>query len=423
MSTFFFFAFLLLVVSLAVLLYGLVKPVNLGSNPVDVNVEIAKENKQALEHALASGELTQESFDVELQQLESALAKNISAAPTTAPKSRGQSLATWVAAGLLILGIPLAAGLLYLQLGTPEAINALAHNQQLQQQAAVEPSAEQSMPPLAELLPNVERRLQENPDDIKGWKLLGRSYLMTGNFDKAVTASRRALELDNQDPDILAQLAESVAMQQEGDMQGEPIKLTNAALTINPDHQQSKWLSAIADQQQGEHRSAIEKFESLLPAAQSDPRSLQSINEMLAVSKAAVGDEATTTAPADTSETAGSTGSSIRVKATLSESITTNLPDTTSVFIYARASSGPPMPLAVAKLQLKDLPIEVTLDDSMAMVSGMTLSAFSDVVIGARISPSGNAIRQAGDWMGETAGINVGAQDDAVLVTIDKQVE
>ncbi|MEE9333217.1 MAG: c-type cytochrome biogenesis protein CcmI [Granulosicoccaceae bacterium] len=413
MSTFFFFAFLLLVLSLAVLLYGLTKPVNPGCNPVDVNVEIAKENKRALEHALASGELTQEGFDVELQQLESALANNISAAPTMAANSRGQ----WAAAGLMILGIPLAAGLLYLKLGTPGAINAMAQKQQ----ATAEPTSTEGMPPLAELLPNVERRLQENPDDLKGWKLLGRSYLMIGNFDKAVAASRRALELDDQDPDILAQLAESVAMQQAGDMQGEPIKLANAALALNPDHQQSVWLSAIADQQQGEHRSAIEKFESLLPAAQSDAGSLASINEMLAVSKAALGEAAPATAKPTTAPAVA--GSAIKVRAVLSASIAPNLPDTTSVFIYARASSGPPMPLAVAKLQLKDLPIEVTLDDSMAMVPDMTISAFSDVVIGARISPSGNAIRQPGDWMGETVGVKVGSQEDAVLVTIDKQVE
>ena len=414
MSTFFFVAFLLLIVSLAVLLYGLTKPVNLGSNPVDVNVEIAKENKRSIEQALASGELTQEGFDVELQQLESALANNIAAAPTTAANSRGQ----WAAAGLMVLGIPLAAGLLYLKLGTPAAINAM---EQRQQQAAAEPSAPEGMPPLAELLPNVERRLQENPDDVKGWKLLGRSYLMIGNFDKAVTASRRAFELDDQDPDILAQLAESIAMQQEGEMQGEPIKFTNAALALNPNHQQSTWLSAIADQQQGEHRSAIEKFEALLPSTQNDPRSLQSINEMLAASKAALGEA--TTATAQAAATPATTSSSIVVRAELSASIAPDLPDTTSVFIYARASSGPPMPLAVARLQLKDLPVEVTLDDTMAMVPGMTISAFSDVVIGARISPSGNAIRQAGDWMGETTAIKVNSQNGVVKVTIDTMVE
>ncbi len=404
------------------LLYGLTKPVNLGSDPVDVNVEIAKENKRSLEHALASGELTQEGFDVELQQLESALANNISAAPTTAANSRGQ----WFAAGLMVLGIPLAAGLLYLKLGTPQAITAMAQQQEqqlVQQQAATEAGATNTMPPLAELLPNVEARLKENPDDLKGWKLLGRSYLMIGNFEKAVAASRRALELDDQDPDILAQLAESIAMQQEGEMQGEPIKFTNAALALNPNHQQSTWLSAIADQQQGEHRSAITKFESLLPAAQNDPRSLQSINEMLAVSKAALGEAAPATAQASEPTVAATAGSSITVKATLSDSIAPNLPDTTSVFIYARASSGPPMPLAVARLQLKDLPVEVTLDDSMAMVPGMNLSSFADVIIGARLSPSGNAIRQPGDWMGETAAIKVGTQDEAVTVTIDTQVE
>ena len=415
MSTFFFFAFLLLMLSLAVLLRGLIKPVNPGSNPVDVNVEIAKENKQSLEHALATGELTQESFDVELQQLESALASNMNAAVFTVARSTVVNRrAQWAAGGLMVVGIPLAAGLLYLELGSPDAINALT-----QQQATAATTSTEGMPPLDELLPNLESKLQENPDDIRGWKLLGRSYLMVGNFEKAAEASRRAFALDDQDVDVMAQLAEAVAMQQQGDMQGEPIELANAALALNPDHQHAKWLSAIADQQQGKHRSAIEKFAALLPAAQSDPQALQSINEMLAVSKAAMGEAAPATAQANTPVTAVST---INVSAELSASIDPNLPDTTAVFIYARASSGPPMPLAVAKLQLKDLPIEVTLDDNMAMVPGMTLSAFNDVIIGARISPSGNAIRQPGDWMGETAAIQVNSQDDVVKVTIDTMV-
>jgi len=419
MVTFFLLAFLMLVISLAILLRGLIKPANSGSNPVDVNVEIAKETKRALEHALATGEMTQESFDIELQQLESTLASNISAAPTTTSNTRGQ----WVAAGLMLVGIPLGAGLLYLKLGTPAAIDALAQIQEQQQeQQAI---AQEGMPPLDELLPNLEAKLEENPDDLKGWKLLGRTYLMVGDFDKAAVAARRALELDGNDADLLSQLAESVAMQQRGGMQGEPLELVTKALAINPEHRHASWLSAIADQQQGEHKKAIAKFEALLPGAQDDPRAAQSITNMLAVSKQALSETTASnenTAQAQTAP-AASGNAELTVTATLSTGLSHDLPDTSSVFIYARASSGPPMPLAVARLQLKDLPATVKLNDSMAMMPNMTLSSFADVIVGARISPSGNAIRQPGDFMGETDSINVSTQDATVNVIIDTQVE
>jgi cytochrome c-type biogenesis protein CcmH len=407
MSLFFFLALSLLLLTLAILLRGLLgSNINAGSDPIDVNVEIAKENKKALEQALKTGELTQESFDQELSQLESTLASNITAATNKKANSKGQ----WFAAALIACGIPLSAGLLYLNIGEPGAITAQAQ----QPAPSTEPNAE-GLPPLAELLPNLESRLQENPDDVRGWKLLGRSYLMVGQFDKAAEATRRALALEDTDADTHAQLAEAIAMQQQGDMQGEPIALVNAALAIDSNHQQATWLSAIADQQAGDHKSAISKFEKLLDATNDDPNAQQSIREMLSVSRAAINDSTTTEAP--TSE------ASIVVSAAIADSITLDMPETTTVFIYARASSGPPMPLAVSRVQLKDLPINVTLDDSMAMVPGMTLSSFDSIIIGARISKTGNAIRQPGDWMGETDPVAVADNEQPISVTINSQVE
>ncbi len=410
MSLFFVLAFLLLAISLAILLRGLFAgSPHAGSNPVDVNVEIARENKQALETALSTGEMTQEQFDEELLQLETSLASNIKAAPQKTTNTRGQ----WFAGALILLGVPLAAGLMYLKLGEPAAITAVN-----QQQASAAAGNTEAMPPLEELLPDLERRLQENPDDVRGWKLLGRSYLMVGQFDKAAEATRQALSIDAHDPDTNAQLAEAIAMQQQGDMRGEPTRLAKTALAIDPNHQQATWLAAIADQQSGEHQAAIEKFEKLLPGTAGDANAQASINEMLAASRAALGESTT-----DSSNSSEAAGVVLSVKAELSADIAVDLPDTTPLFIYARASNGPPMPLAVARLQLKDLPAEVTLDDSMAMIPQMTLSAFDSVVIGARLSPSGNAIRQTGDWMGETDAVSVSSQTDPVTVVIDTQVE
>ena len=91
-----------------------------------------------------------------------------------------------------------------------------------------------------------------------------------------------------------------------------------------------------------------------------------------------------------------------------------------TVFIYARASQGPPMPLAVSRVSVSDLPTTVTLDDSMAMIPDMRLSAFPSVTIGARISPSGNPLAQSGDWFAEQNDIPV-EETGSISLTIDTQ--
>ena len=83
-------------------------------------------------------------------------------------------------------------------------------------------------------------------------------------------------------------------------------------------------------------------------------------------------------------------------------------PDDT-VFVFARAAQGPRMPLAIVRKQVKDLPFDFTLDDSTAMSPQMKLSNFQQVVVGARISKSGNAMPQPGDLQGISSTVSLGA--------------
>ena len=105
--------------------------------------------------------------------------------------------------------------------------------------------------------------------------------------------------------------------------------------------------------------------------------------------------------PADGTPATGEQKSS-KVRVSLASALKAQATPEDTVFIFARAAAGPPMPLAIVKKQVKDLPLEVTLDDSMGMVQGMNLSAFDRVVIGARISKSGQAMPQSGDLQGLT---------------------
>jgi len=239
------------------------------------------------------------------------------------------------------------------------------------------------------LLPRLESRLLETPDDVEGWRLLGRTYLTTSNFDGAINALERAVALDDQHTDTIASLAEAIAMQKGGDLSGRPLELVSDALAIDEYHQQSVWLLAIGAQQVGDHAEAIEQFDRLSNLVVGNQEALTTIRQMRLTSEQALG---------ITVETV-----SIQVSVDISEEAKSAVTDTDTVFIFARAQSGPPMPLAVARHTVNELPITITLDESMAMIPNMTLANFPDVVVGARVSASGNAIAEPGDWFAEVS--------------------
>jgi cytochrome c-type biogenesis protein CcmH len=88
-----------------------------------------------------------------------------------------------------------------------------------------------------------------------------------------------------------------------------------------------------------------------------------------------------------------------------------------TLFVFARAASGPRMPLAIIRTSVSDLPLEFTLDDSQAMNPQMKISRFNEVVVGARISKSGQAMPQSGDLSGQTGAVKLGSED--LKITID----
>jgi cytochrome c-type biogenesis protein CcmH len=121
-------------------------------------------------------------------------------------------------------------------------------------------------------------------------------------------------------------------------------------------------------------------------------------------------------AAAPTGEAAAST---VTVEVSLAEPLWPKANVNDTVFVYAKAASGPPMPLAVKRAKVGDLPIRVTLDDSMAMTPAMRLSSFPQVIVGARISKSGQATPQTGDLEGQSSPLAV-ADTPQVSVTIDR---
>jgi len=387
MIVFFVLATLLVVLTIAAMVSSAIRQSSdTQSDQLQTNVDIAREHRQTLEAALRDGGIDQAGYDNEMSRLEESLATDLERQSAAS----GSNKSAWVVGALIALFLPIASGALYLQLGSPDAVDTDARHQLAL--AAQQSQQGENPPALDELLPNLEAKLEANPEDRDGWKLLGRSYLTLGNFSSAKNALMRAYDLDANDPDLLAMLAEA---------------------------------SAMATQQAGEHASAIEQFVALRSTVLGNENAMASIDELIAVSRQAMGDTATASSSTSTennssSEPTEAGTASLTVSVALNEVAATNTSPQDTVFIYARASNGPPMPLAVARLSVADLPATVTLDDSMAMMPAMKLSQFPNVTVGARVSSTGNAIASTGDWFNEQEDIVVN-QTDKVDLLIDQQ--
>ncbi len=407
MITFFILAACLVVVVLLLLLPTLTKN-HYSADRREINVAIARAQLADLAQKQSDGELAQEEFAREKQRLETDLAQALSGDQERTRETSGR-WAMWPMAAF----VPVLAGAVYLQVGTPDAIdpaNRVAETVQAQQ-----------TPDMREVVSRIEARLQEDPEDATGWFMLGRAHMTLGEFGDAVPAIRRAHELTGDNPEIMVRLADAIAMSQGGSMAGEPEPLLVKALAMQPDNLQGLWLLGIAQNERADYAAAITTWEKLLPLLSEDPRSQQQIRQLIT-------DAAQAQSTASDSEVSGTDATptvesgSLQVEVSVSAELVADLPPDTSVFVYAKAQQGPPMPLAVARSTVSQLPLSVTLSDADAMMPAMTLSAFDQVVVGARISLSGDAIAQTGDFFGEVSGV-VRGESAPVRIAITQTVE
>jgi cytochrome c-type biogenesis protein CcmH len=214
---------------------------------------------------------------------------------------------------------------------------------------------------------------------------------------------------------------------------GQPTILLTAALELDPNYQQALWLAGFAAAQKQDYLAAIDywqRFLKQLPANEVEAR--QALEKQIADARqlAQTQDEeaspSTTTTPTATissssNPAAATTATQLKVEVRLDPTLQAKVKPTDTVFIYARANQGPPMPLAIVKKSASELPTQVTLDDSMAMVPAMKLSNFQEITVLARISSSGLATPQPGDLQGQVSQVNL-AKPDKIEIVINEIV-
>ncbi len=386
-----------------------------------VNITIYKNQLEELDTDLATGDISQEQFDKSQQEIERRLLEDVSAVEQGEDKSgKGLSVVTAIVA---VVAVPLAVVLLYGKLGNPDGMN---QQVQMAQPAASPHGDETNMADQIEMMvAKLSQRLQENPQDIEGWVMLGRSMSVLGRYNEAVMAYERAVQFAGDDAAVLTDYADAIAMATGESLEGRPMELLLQALSIDPNNQKALWLAGTGLFERGDFAGAIEHWGRLRDMLPPDSEDIEVMHANIAEAESyrqrqLAGEFGQAPAQQGLSEVAASTKSAVATRVTGRVTIAAELADKfaagDTLFVFARAVSGPPMPLAIVRAQAGELPLEFSLDESMAMMPSMSLAKFSEVTIGARISKTGNAMPQSGDLQGATAAVAVGSEGLEIVI-------
>lgn len=386
----------------------------------DLNTEVARQRLAELEQDLKTGRLHQAQYEAARQDLEQELLYDIGSSERN--DDRQVRSGRW-AILLLAVAVPVCATLLYQSLGSEQIITLLQTRPAVQQ-------AQQQAPPVdsvEEMADRLAVRLQNEPDNLDGWVMLAKTYNVLGRFDLAVPAYRNIMRLggDN-NAALLADFADALVTTSNGIFNDETGGLLTNALQLEPDNVKALWLAGHWKKQSGDTITAIRHWQQasnlMQPGSQDKMTIDRQIQQTRQQAELPTTDlQQTGTKPTTPASPPATGGSALQVTVSLDQSLTDKANAEDTVFIYARAAKGPRMPLAIARKQVRELPVTVTLDDSMAMAPGMLLSGFQEVTVGARISKSGNAMAQSGDLQGSKTPVRP-ADTASIDIVIDSTV-
>ena len=264
--------------------------------------------------------------------------------------------------------------------------------------------------------------------DLDGWVMLARASASLQRFDEAGRAYAKAIELAPRDAQLLADRADVLGMQQGESLAGEPTRLIEAALQIDPSNPKALALAGSAAFERRDFATAIGHWSQARARAATDSAFAQGLDRSIAQARAEAGlpagsavaaesavTVATTVKPSAT--TGAATPAKVSGQVRIDPALAGRIEPGDSLFIYARAIDGPRMPVAILKRSAAELPLAFTLDDSLAMSPELKLSNFARVVVSARVSRSGQALPQAGDLLGS---VEARTDGGAVTITIDR---
>jgi cytochrome c-type biogenesis protein CcmH len=391
------------------------------------NLDALKRQLRQLDDDLAAGTLDADAHARTRDELARRLLDETGA--DDAPAARGGAARATVL--LVALAVPVLAAGLYAMLGNPAALAPDATA------ARAAPTQEEVEAMVAKLAERLEKAPPGRIEDLEGWVMLGRSYAVMQRYPEASRAFARALQLAPDDAQLLVDQADVLAMLQGQDLQGEPLRLIERALRLDPANPKALALAGSAAFERKDYAAAIAFWEKAQPAAPPGSEFASSLERGIAEARslgaagsapaqvaprAAAAATAVTAAtaapPAASAPPAGGAAASLRGRVSVAPALAARLGPDDTVFVFVRAAEGPRVPLAVVKRRAAELPFDFTLDDTQAMTPELRLSAFPQVVLAARVSKSGDALPASGDLEGELGPLDHRSRD--VTLVLDR---
>lgn len=428
MSIFLAYAVGLIALALLVVLPSLLRRKSLQAgadavaNASRSNLQVLREQLAALDADHAAGVLDAEQYrlariEVERRALEE---EQVAEQPAVARRAGKTALAMGLLIPVFVLG-------LYALLGEPQSLDATVAAAPGQQDASL-PELEAMVDRLAKRL---ESRTKPEEGDLQGWTMLANSYAVMQRYAEASRALGRARELAPDDPQLMADHADMMAMVQGQSMKGEPQQLVMRALQLDPKNLKALAMAGSWAFEQRDFAAAVDywgRAKELAPPGSDFANGLENSLQQARAAAAQGGQTAVAAASgaakapaqeppkAPVQAAAGQISGEVRV----SDALAKRVRPTDTLFVFARATQGPRMPLAIVRRQAGDLPFAFTLDDSSAMAPQFRLSGFEQVLVGARISSSGEATPRSGDLMGEISPVATGSSK--LVLVIDKVI-
>ena len=379
------------------------------------NLALLREQRTQLDAELAAGLLSPDEHTQAQTELARRVLQESASAERSVPTSPRRATAL-----ALLLAVPALAMGLYVSLGEPDAVRYEAELAKAQ--------GEVSNEELDAMVRQMTQQLESKPPgqavDAPAWEMLARAHASRQRFADADKAYQRALELTPDNPNLLADRADLLALLQGQSAAGEAMRLVNRALEIDPGHPKALALAGSSAYGRKDFVAAEAFWERARERAAPGSPFAQGLESSLEAARAGIASQpggAARLAAAPSDPTPAVTNHpGVRGQITIAPELQAKLAPGDTLFVFARPVQGPRMPLAVMRVAATAGPLPFALDDSQAMAPELRISMHEQVVVEARISRTGQAMPQSGDLQGSSGPV---ASNSAQLqIKIDRVV-
>ena len=410
--------FVVLALGMVLCVAGVLMWVLLRQRPVVTHASQAKANAKVYRDQIADLDSEHESghiSDAEWQQSRDELSMRLleDTSAQDDPVAKQEKPALWTAV-LVAVALPLSAVGMYMWVGEPDALNPMA----VQSNDKVDPTQ------LLQMAESLAQKLNDKPDNLQGWVMLGRTYRTLEKFDASVQAYDRALKL-SADDDLKLERVEVLAMKSQGNFEGEPWNVIRDILQRDPQNYGALLMAGSASYSHEKYADALKYWQQARKPLAADNPDVPGLDEAIASVQQKLGmpvqvakgpsaqmnaAQMPVAAPSANTSGAASTGLTVSGQVAIAEALKGKVKPSDVVFIYATPANGERMPLAIFKTTVVQLPLAFTLDDSTAMTPERKLSGAGEVWVKVRVSKSGNAMPQSGDLAGTLGPVKVGSK-------------